>query len=92
MNLPHFPKLIARRRQENRALHVLMTVLLLDQVFLQMPLPSPLPGQIYLNHSEAKHMLDASVSAFQLILPISIFFCLSAPHFPCHIFPLKCIS
>lgn len=47
MNLPHFPKLIARRRQENmgrsRALHVLMSVQLPHGVFLQMPLASPLP-------------------------------------------------
>lgn len=57
MNLPHFPKLIARRRQEDmarsRALHVLMSVLLLHTVFLQMPLACPLFDKIHLNHPEA---------------------------------------
>lgn len=57
MNLPHLPKLIVRRRQENmgrsRAPHVLMSVLLLHRVFLQMPLASPLPDQIHLNHPKA---------------------------------------
>lgn len=95
MNLPHFPKLIARRRQENmgrsRGLHVPMSVLLLHWVGLQMLVASPLPDQRHLNHPEKKHMLDPSVSALQLILPISIFFCLSAPQSPCHIFPLKCV-
>lgn len=92
MNLPYFPKLIARRRQENmgrsRGLHVPMSVLLLHWVFLQMLVASPLPNQLHQNHPEEKHMLDLSVSALQLILSISIFFCLSAPVSLSH-FPLK---